>query len=187
MDLDVEQAESLDDIINLISHLKADFGEDFIITLAPVASALLDEGNLSGFDYITLEQTAGSNISWYNAQFYSGFGEFYPDDQYIDIIDYMNLNPQRLVATTLTSSADGYGYIDSDEVVASINNLVAVYGLGFGGVAGWEYFNSIPEDGAPWQWSELMQGALNGTVVSDSPRVNATVKAAAKASAKRSS
>lgn len=72
MDLDVEQSTPLSVITNLITQLKADFGDDFIITLAPVATALTDGSNLSGFDYITLEQTMGSQIAWYNAQFYSG-------------------------------------------------------------------------------------------------------------------
>lgn len=179
MDLDVEQAESLADIINFIQHLKADFGDDFIITLAPVASALTESGNLSGFDYIQLEESIGNHISWYNAQFYSGFGYIYPDDQYIDIVNYgTGLDPSRLVATSLTSSANGGGYIAVDEVVTAVNMLTALYGDKFGGVAGWEYFNSVPDyaGGEPWQWAETMQGAMNGSVISNSTRLDGVLK-----------
>jgi len=161
MDLDVEQAESLDDIVHLITQLKQDFGPDFIITLAPVASALEEGANLSGFDYIQLEQKMGSQISWYNAQFYSGFGSVFPDDQYINITQY-GFGASRLVATTLTNEDDGFGYVDPDEVVSSIQALCEKFGDSFGGVAGWEYFNSQPSYsyGQPWQWATLMTNTM---------------------------
>src|SRR5699024_4452531 len=51
LDLDVEENMSLGGVIRLIDRLRADFGPGFIITLAPVAMAMLDaEKNLSGFD-----------------------------------------------------------------------------------------------------------------------------------------
>ncbi|KAJ7125124.1 glycoside hydrolase family 18 protein [Mycena epipterygia] len=161
MDLDVEQSTPLSVITNLITQLKADFGDDFIITLAPVATALTEGSNLSGFDYITLEQTMGSQIAWYNAQFYSGFGSLFPDSQYIDIIQFgSGLDPNRLVASVLTSPANGGGYISTDEVVSSVMALSAKYGFNFGGINGWEYFNSLPNVTAPWVWAETMADAM---------------------------
>jgi hypothetical protein len=179
MDLDVEEFEEIDDIIKLINQLKADFGPDFIITLAPVASALTEDGNLSGFDYIELESRVGSNISWYNAQFYSGFGSFFPDDQYIEIVEFgKGLDPEKLVATSLTSPDDGFGFIDPQEVVSSALNLSARYGFRFGGVAGWEYFNSEPDRDEPWQWATLMHNAMN--------QIQAMAKAAGSSNNRRS-
>lgn len=161
MDLDVEQAVSLDDIVHLITQLKKDFGPRFIITLAPVASALLEGANISGFDYIQLEQKVGHLIGWYHAQFYSGFGTVFPDDQYINITQFgTGLDPSRLVATVLTNDADGYGYVDPDEVASSMKALTAKFGSKFGGVAGWEYFNSLPAPGKPWQWAVLMKSTM---------------------------
>jgi len=120
IDLDVEQSVPLSNIENLIQRLRTDFGgsrdEDeeggFLITLAPVASALLEEGNLSGFDYVSLERSSSSWISWYNAQFYSGFGSVFPDDQYINITRSSGgiFHPSRLVAGVLTNGEDGSGY-----------------------------------------------------------------------------
>ena len=161
MDLDVEQSVSPETIGRLITTLKADFGEDFLITLAPVASALMEGGNLSGFDYITLEETMGSNISFYNAQFYSGFGTFFPDDQYEAISDYdQGIDPARVTATVLTNPQNGFGYVSPDNVVQSIENLMEKYGTGWGGVGGWEYFNSLPDSNQPWEWAVTMKNAM---------------------------
>jgi len=158
MDLDVEEDVPLDDIIRLIKQLKHDFGNDFIITLAPVASALEEGGNLSGFDYIQLESKVGNLISWYNAQFYSGFGSFFPDDQYLEIVKFgKGLDPSRLVATTVTNPADAFGFFDISEIQQSIVDLASMQHFSFGGVAGWEYWNSLPGgSNQPYLWAQIM-------------------------------
>ena len=51
VDLDVEEHMSLAGVIRLIDRLKSDFGQNFLITLAPVAPALHFGPHLSGFDY----------------------------------------------------------------------------------------------------------------------------------------
>ncbi|KIY65459.1 endo-beta-N-acetylglucosaminidase [Cylindrobasidium torrendii FP15055 ss-10] len=161
MDLDVEQSVSPQTIGRLIIQLKEDFGDAFIITLAPVASALTEGGNLSGFNYIDLEANMGQYIDFYNAQFYSGFGTFFPEDQYISIIEYdQGIDPGRVTATVLTNAANGGGYVDSDSVVKSIKNLMTKYGTEWGGVGGWEYFNSTPNSRQPWQWAIKMKAAM---------------------------
>lgn len=68
IDLDVEEPMTLPGIVRLIDRLRGDFGEEFLITLAPVASALWGEEHLSGFDYETLEAMRGQDIAWYNTQ-----------------------------------------------------------------------------------------------------------------------
>src|SRR5689334_16069715 len=75
LDLDVEEPMTLAGIVRLIDRLKEDFGAGFIITLAPVAAALMSERpehNLSGFSYEYLEVMRGKQIAWYNTQFYCG-------------------------------------------------------------------------------------------------------------------
>lgn len=70
LDLDVEEEMSLAGAVRLIDRLRGDFGPGFIITLAPVAAALMDSRrNLSGFDYEALEVMRGREIAWYNCQF----------------------------------------------------------------------------------------------------------------------
>ena len=66
LDLDVEEAMSLSSIIRLINRLKRDFGRGFLVTLAPVATALWELQNLSGFDYEALEKAFATEIAWYN-------------------------------------------------------------------------------------------------------------------------
>ncbi|KAJ7188697.1 endo-beta-N-acetylglucosaminidase [Mycena filopes] len=165
MDLDVEQSTPLSVIENLITHLKSDFGADFIITLAPVATAMTEGSNLSGFDYVALDAQMGSSIAWYNAQFYSGFGTLFPDTQYINIIN-AGWDPSRLVASVLTSPANGGGYISPDQVVSSVKDLAAKYGFNFGGINGWEYFNSNPDPTQPWEWAQEMAAAMASVTAS---------------------
>ncbi|KAF7356903.1 S5A-REDUCTASE domain-containing protein [Mycena venus] len=161
--LPTNKTPPLDDIVHLINRLKADFGDDFIITLAPVASALIEGANLSGFDYIELEKRVGHKISWYNAQFYSGFGTFFPTDMYIEIVNFgKGLHPSRLVATTFTSPDEGFGFIDIDEVAQSVAELAQMQNFTFGGVGGWEYWNSLPGgENQPYLWAQLMHDTMD--------------------------
>ncbi|KAJ7209764.1 endo-beta-N-acetylglucosaminidase, partial [Mycena pura] len=161
MDLDVEQATDISVVEHLITQLKADFGSDFIITLAPVASALTEGANLSGFDYVTLEHDMGSQIAFYNAQFYSGFGTLSSDQGYIDIVN-SGLDPNRLVAAVLTSPDDGSGFVGVNQVVSSVKDLSAMFGFNFGGINGFEYFNSLPNTTEPQQWAQIMHDAMCG-------------------------
>ncbi|KAK7057578.1 endo-beta-N-acetylglucosaminidase [Favolaschia claudopus] len=159
MDLDVEQRTDISVIEHLITQLKADFGNDFIITLAPVATAMTEGSNLSGFDYVVLDKAMKSQIAWYNVQFYSGFGSLFPDTQYINIIN-SGFEPNRVVASVLTSPANGGGYISIDQVVSSAKDLSSRYGFNFGGINGWEYFNSLPDATQPWQWAQTIKNAM---------------------------
>ena len=178
MDLDVEQSVSPATIARLITTLKADFGDDFLITLAPVASALTEGGNLSGFDYIELEANMGADIAFYNAQFYSGFGTFFPESQYEAIIDYeQGIDPARVTATVLTNPSNGFGYVSPDNVVTSIENLMEKYGTGWGGVGGWEYFNSLPDASQPWEWAVTMKNAMSVQKAKMDARVQARAEA----------
>jgi hypothetical protein len=60
LDLDVEEAMSLGGIIRLVDRL---IGPSFIITLAPVATALQNQQTFSGFDHEVLEKGLGHRIS----------------------------------------------------------------------------------------------------------------------------
>lgn len=156
LDLDVEEAMSLPGIIRLIDRLKADLGDAFIITLAPVAAALLGMGNLSGFDYRQLEQSRGSKINWYNAQFYNGWGLAEDPRMYAAIIA-QGWSPNKVVLGTLTNPGNGsQGYVSSEAMSPVITALVVQF-PNFGGVMGWEYFNSLPGDREePWKWAAQM-------------------------------
>ncbi|KZZ88173.1 endo-N-acetyl-beta-D-glucosaminidase precursor [Moelleriella libera RCEF 2490] len=159
LDLDVEQSMSQDGIERLIDALRTDFGPDFILTLAPVASALRGGGNLSGFNYDDLENSKGNDIDFYNAQFYSGFGSM-AKTQDFDRIVSNDYDSTRVVAGQLTSPRNGNGYIPYSQLNATVISLRKKYGQ-IGGVMGWEYFNSQPGGTAePWKWAQVMTQIL---------------------------
>lgn len=158
LDLDVEEPMSLGGIIRLIDRLKADFGEKFIITLAPVAAALISdkpEHNLSGFSYEALEVMRGKSIAWYNTQFYCGWGDL-STTRGFDFMIMRGWPAEKLVIGMVTNPHNGSGWVPFEilqEVLVNIKNRYP----GFGGVMGWEYFNSLPGDTSrPWEWAEYM-------------------------------
>lgn len=156
LDLDVEEDMSLQGIIRLIDRLKADQGDDFIITLVPVAAAMLGIGNLSGFDYRELEQARSSKIAWYNTQFYNGWGPAEEPRLYAAMIA-QGWSPSRIVYGLLTNQGNGsQGYVSREKISPVLAMLVQQFPT-FGGVMGWEYFNALPGARAkPWQWASEM-------------------------------
>jgi chitinase len=162
VDLDVEESMSLAGIERVVDALRADFGSGFTITLAPVGTALSGGGNLSGFGYDQLYADRGSEISWFNAQLYNGWGSMASTTSYDRIISHGVVPAGKVVAGTTTNSANGSGYVDMSTLQATIRSLVAKY-PSFAGVDGWEYFNSQPGGtAAPWQWAADVDAAENG-------------------------
>lgn len=156
LDLDVEEEMSLQGIIRLIDRLKADQGDSFVITLAPVAAALLGIGNLSGFDYRELERARAAKIAWYNTQFYNGWGPAEDPRMYAAIVA-QGWSPRRIVYGLLTNPGNGsQGYVPREKISPVLAMLVQQFPT-FGGVMGWEYFNALPGARAkPWQWASEM-------------------------------
>ena len=158
IDIDIEESFSLADTEHLIRQLRQDFGAHFVIAMAPVASDLSGESNFSGgFDYATLDQQIGSKISWYNAQFYCGWGNLRSTADYNSVVDH-GFSPARVVAGTVTNPANCTGYVDPTTLQQTISALSTQY-ADFGGVAGWEYFNSLGPDG-PQSWYAAAKSAM---------------------------
>ncbi|TAQ87197.1 hypothetical protein B7494_g4471 [Chlorociboria aeruginascens] len=164
LDLDIEEEMTLDGVIRLIDRLKTDFGEGFIITLAPVAAALMSENpkhNLSGFSYEALEVMRGHKIAWYNAQFYCGWGDVSSTSGY-DFIIMRGFSANKVVIGMVTNPGNGSGWVPFEVLQEVLINLKQRY-PGFGGVMGWEYFNSLPGDKQkPWEWAEFMTRNVRG-------------------------
>lgn len=159
LDLDVEEPMSLSGVIRLIDRLKADFGEVFIITLAPVAPALQRGSNLSGFDYDALEVARGGKISWYNTQFYCGWGSM-EDTQDYDLVMACGWPAHKVVAGVVTNGENGQGWVPTEILQMVIVTLMEKY-PGFGGIMGWEYFNSLPGGvEKPWEWANSIEAAV---------------------------
>ncbi|KAF2847510.1 glycoside hydrolase family 18 protein [Plenodomus tracheiphilus IPT5] len=172
LDLDIEESVPLSTPTRLISRLRADFGPNFLITLAPVATALLPDPNipahlrpprpmlasgpspnplhptlphLSGFSYPELEcSIVGKEVAWYNTQFYCGWGDAGTTAWY-DAIISAGWHPSRVVLGVVTNPGNGAGHVSIARLRDTCARLRHKYngiGGGFGGVMGWEYFNS---------------------------------------------
>ncbi|WP_436500462.1 discoidin domain-containing protein [Actinokineospora sp. HUAS TT18] len=164
VDLDVEENMSLAGIERVIDALTADFGDGFIISMSPVASALSGGGNLSGFNYDTLHRDRGSKIDFYNAQFYCGWGSLSSTSGYDAIISRGVFPADKVVTGSLTHSSLCGGYVDVTTTLKNtVQALVQKYPT-FGGVAGWEYFISNPGGTArPWEWAGLITSYMSAT------------------------
>lgn len=163
LDLDIEEAMSLGGVVRLIDHLKTDFGTSFLITLAPVAPALLNQQNLGGFNIEELEKGLGSRIAWYNTQFYCGWGDMSKPQGY-DAIIARGWSQEKVVVGLVTNPTNGAGWVKDEALKACLGELLGRYPK-LGGVMGWEYFNAVteghPEEGTPWKWAELINDILS--------------------------
>ncbi|KAI8233363.1 hypothetical protein K4K54_010573 [Colletotrichum sp. SAR 10_86] len=169
IDLDVEEEMSLGGVIRLIDMIRQDFGKDFIITMAPVAMALLDPfKNLSGFDYEALEVMRGKEIAWYSAQFYCGWGDCSNPVMY-EMLLAKGWAPEKIVIGLVTNPENGGGWVPW-EMLGSVLLLLRGRYERFGGVMGWEYFNSLPGGrDKPWEWAQWMTTMLRSEKASSWP------------------
>jgi chitinase len=199
VDLDIELDEEqtgaglsidIDTVIEVIDRLRADFGPDFIITASPVAAEFTGDpedpnddprpDGVYGVNFNTLYEERGSDIDWFNLQFYCGWGVPTPD-AYQDTVDYQQAKgaavpPQKLVIAAITAyeNCTTGGWVPIPEFTAGLTALTATY-PDFGGVAGWEYFNSRPGGPErPWLWASTMRAALDGTAPTPTPTTPAT-------------
>ncbi|ORY75766.1 glycoside hydrolase superfamily [Protomyces lactucae-debilis] len=194
IDLDVEEKMSLGGIIRLIDRLVDDFGRDFIITLAPVATALLLKGNnLSGFNYFDLEVARGRYIDFYNTQFYCGHGSLKNISSYQRILDN-GWDPRRVVVGVSTNPSNCKGWVPLRTFSSVLREMQALAllrdnqplfpgesdrGPAFGGISGWEYFNSLPGSiERPWEWASIISRLLGNMATPEPVELLAETSAA---------
>lgn len=157
IDLDVEHPMTLETAIRTIDALRADFGPDFVLAMAPVATALVGGKNLSGFDYEDLERERGDQIDFYMGQFYSGFARADDVEAYEAIIDRGLISPDRLVLGMI-GAPDDASFIPLEPVAEAVADLARSY-HDFGGVDIWEFPERHGEPDVVW-WSQLMREAM---------------------------
>lgn len=98
-------------------------------------------------------------MSWYNTQFYCGWGDARNRLWYEAILS-AGWSPARVVLGLITSPANGSGFIDLTTMTKVLADLETRY-PDFGGVMGWEYFNCEPGgEERPWEWANIMTEAL---------------------------
>ena len=166
VDLDVEENTDINNVKKLINKIDEDFGKDFIISMAPVAFALInDECGLGGFIYKDLYTSPeGKRINYFNGQFYGCFNT----DSYDKSITN-GYPPSKINLGMIFSdfSSDNF-----DEALNTVKSLKIKY-PDFGGVFVWEYFNAPPggED-HPENWAIQMRNVLHSDMVE---RINQTI------------
>ncbi|EME44889.1 glycoside hydrolase family 18 protein [Dothistroma septosporum NZE10] len=171
IDLDIEEQVPYTCPLNLLRRFYQDFGKDFILTMAPVASELQPVPyGLGGFSYSLLDSQAtasdkpnGKLVDWFNAQFYNGWGDASSPNGYNAII-LNGYYPSRVALGVLDSKNDGgSGWYSLSTYAATISTLKQNYN-NFGGDVGWEYWDAgISEAPAlqnPWQWVKTIGNAI---------------------------
>ena len=147
IDLDVEEDVDIKDVKKLLNDLVKDFGEDFTITMAPVAESL-ETDNLSGFsslDYKSLYKSLeGRCIKWFNVQAYGNYNK----DTYDKIIsnDYP---PEKIVFGMISGS-------NFDEDLKQIKLIKESY-PNFLGCDIWELNSAPPNTNDPSQWAYMLK------------------------------
>ena len=134
IDLDIEEIVSIKNIQKLINDLNRDLPDDFIITMAPLASSLTDDsGSMAGFSYKELYNSdAGKRINWFNGQFYGNFS--------LDTCDQIVKNgyPMNKVVCGMLYSSD-------DPLEPYLKEIKKIHDKypDFGGVDVWELYLTI--------------------------------------------
>ncbi|KAI1347659.1 glycoside hydrolase [Xylaria sp. FL0043] len=136
IDLDIEDGENgctddstnLADTLHLIKRLSANFGPDFIITLAPVSNAQFYGGSWTGLKTPAYYERRVNEGGW---------------------------KSEHIVTTVFTNSDFTYPYprsswVGLNETGPTIETVVDKY-AGFGGVGGFDYYDAQP-GGYPNPW-----------------------------------
>jgi hypothetical protein len=144
VDLDIEEGVSLENVQKLINKIVSDFGEEFIISMAPVEGSLQhDDSGMGGFCYKTLlKSDEGKHINYLNAQCYID----YSLGAYDDIINN-DYNSEMIVMGTINPSIM--------DVVKEVNTK---YKKSFGGVFLWEYMFAEPDG---YIWAQDVKDIIN--------------------------
>jgi chitinase len=147
IDLDIEETVGIKNVDSLIKTIKDDFGESFIITMAPIQSSIQnDQPGMGGFIYKTLYKSCGTLIDYFNVQCYYD----YSFDAYNQMIK--NGYPEdKLVMGSISSQ-------DLTNNINTIKKIVQMY-PNIGGVFNWEYYDSPTDNHGIW--SQLMAEALD--------------------------
>jgi hypothetical protein len=150
IDLDIEEPVKISDVKMLINRLIADFGKDFIITMAPVASSLQNDGGSMGqFSYKKLFRSKeGQHINWFNTQCYDSFSI----ETYHSIIKN-GYSPEKVVMGMESGQFDEKTFKNALNTVQVLNKEYP----NMAGVFDWEYLNAPPSTDDPSLWARIFK------------------------------
>ena len=132
IDLDIEETVKIENVQMLINNIVKDFGEEFIISMAPIESSLQEDySGMGGFCYKTLlNSDEGKYIDYFNCQFY----EDYSLDAFNKVVKN-GYNSEMIVMGTTNPN-----------VFDTIARVRDAYKNKFGGVFLWEYMFALPDE-----------------------------------------
>jgi hypothetical protein len=147
IDLDIEETVKINDVKMLINRITADFGDDFIISMAPVSSSLESDGNgMGNFSYKELYNSEeGKYINWFNCQCYNSY-----TFETFDNIVKNGYSPDKIVMGMESGQFNDSSYTDEIKKIKSVYPLVC-------GVYDWEYLDAPPNKDDPSEWARLMR------------------------------
>ena len=150
VDLDIEETTNIEDVKKLINCLVKDFGEEFIISMAPIESSLQEDGSgMGGFCYKTLLNSGeGKYINYFNTQFY----DEYSLEAYDEVIKN-GYDPRMIVMGTMNPN-----------VFDTVTDVYNKYKETLGGVFLWEYMFAQPDG---YKWAKEMYDIFNPSVLRD--------------------
>ena len=150
IDLDIEELTTIENVKKIINQLNQDFGEEFLITMAPISASLQNDGSsMAGFNYKQLYLSEeGKHIQWFNTQCYYSFSY----KTYTSIIKN-GYPPEKIVMGMESGQFDEKTLSKAIHEVKKINDEYP----DFAGVYDWEYLNAPPDKNDPSQWAKLMK------------------------------
>ncbi|HET8889735.1 MAG TPA: hypothetical protein VFQ41_12585 [Candidatus Angelobacter sp.] len=159
-DLDFETPPIYDPkLLASYTNLVAGIRPGLVITHAPIPSML------SAYDK-SFWQSAGANLAWLNVQWY---GESQLVQQYSDFVTGKTsgtaVDPAKVVAGATVVAQQGVGYTDLCQLMTMVNAIQKKPGIGqkFGGVAGWEFTQTIgSQNPKVANWDTCIAAALQG-------------------------
>ena len=153
IDLDIEEYVSIDNVKMLIRDINKDFGNDFVITMAPLAGSLMsDQPGMGGFIYKTLYTSdEGQFITRFNVQAYGS----YSFETFQEMVN--NGYPADKLVLGMVS-----GQFNKDTFQTALDEIKKIMETFryIGGVFNWEYFDSPPNSQDPSEWGRLMSEYL---------------------------
>jgi hypothetical protein len=159
-DLDFETPPIFDPkLLASYTNLVAGIRPGLVITHAPIPSML------SAYD-ASFWQSAGANLAWLNVQWY---GDTTLVQDYESFVSGQTsgtpVDPTKVVAGATVVTQPGVGYTDLCQLMTMVNTIQKKPGIGqkFGGVAGWEFTQTI---GSPnpkvSNWDTCIAAVLQG-------------------------
>jgi len=157
VNLDVEETVNIEDLVHLIAALRVDMGDNFKITLAPMASVMSEDVvGLGGFLYKELYNRIGDCIDSFNVQSYGELSfNSLSADTYQNILD----NGYPMEKINLGMLYSDYNRATFDNALISIKQIQDINPDA--GIFVWEYALAPPDNIYHTMWANAIKNINN--------------------------